>query len=56
MRNESSVLVSCCNHTKVAGQEKEPLVQDNPISHLQGGENGIEARMSGAHIDNRTKA
>ncbi|GKU14452.1 unnamed protein product [Fusarium langsethiae] len=55
-RNESSVLVSCCNHTKVAGQEKEPLVQDNPISHLKGGENGIEARMFGAHIDNRTKA
>ncbi|EKJ76476.1 hypothetical protein NXS19_013686 [Fusarium pseudograminearum] len=55
-RNESSVLVSCCDKTKVSGQDKEPLVQDSPISHLQGSGNGIEARTAGAHVDNGTEA
>ncbi|KAF4965928.1 hypothetical protein FSARC_6315 [Fusarium sarcochroum] len=50
-KNESSVLVSCCGNDKTAGQEKEPLVQENPMSHLQGGGRDIEARMAGAHID-----
>jgi primary-amine oxidase len=54
-RNESSVLVSCCDNTKVVGREKEPSVQNSPANHLQGGENGIEARMAGAHVAHGTE-
>ncbi|KAF5006930.1 hypothetical protein FDECE_6719 [Fusarium decemcellulare] len=50
-KNEASVLLSCCGNTKDGGLEKEPLVQEDPMSHLQGGGPDIEARMAGAKID-----
>ncbi|KAF4983143.1 hypothetical protein FZEAL_1366 [Fusarium zealandicum] len=51
MRNEASVLLSCCGNADDAGLEKEPLVQEDPMSHLQGGGADIEARMAGAKVE-----
>ncbi|KAF5027502.1 hypothetical protein F66182_397 [Fusarium sp. NRRL 66182] len=42
-KNKSSVLLSCCGDARAAGQEKEPLVQEDPLSHLQGRGPDIEA-------------
>ncbi|KAF4444048.1 copper amine oxidase 1 [Fusarium austroafricanum] len=49
-KNESSVLLSCCDTPLSVGQENQPLVQEDPASHLQGVGSDIEARMAGAHI------
>ncbi|CAM1506276.1 Fc.00g059170.m01.CDS01 [Cosmosporella sp. VM-42] len=52
-RNEASVLVSSCCETiedKGDSGERKVSVQENPMSHLQGGGPDIDAEMAGANV------
>ena len=46
-RNDSSVLVACCGEGKA--------VQEDPLSHLQGGAADIDAEKAGAKVDDDSK-
>ncbi|RDA95334.1 hypothetical protein CP533_3464 [Ophiocordyceps camponoti-saundersi (nom. inval.)] len=50
-RNESSVLVSCCDRPANGDKDRHGVVvQENALSHRQGSGRGVEAKQAGAHV------
>lgn len=49
-KNEASVLVPCCGKNGVTNGNGCGSVQKDPVAHLQGSNNGADAKAAGAHV------